>query len=85
MTGFSPISPPMDCNKMVIDRGKESDGFLVRTDPNDPVTEEEVPSGQGYQMIANTGTFTTAFPAGKPVCWVKALSQVGTMIVKSTR
>jgi len=85
LAGFTAIFPAIDCNKVVISRGREYDGFLVRTDPNDPLTEEPIAPGQSYEMIANTGNFTTAFEEHRAVCYVKSEGVVGTLIVKSTR
>lgn len=82
---FTPVSSSRDCNKVVLSRGSEDDSFAVRSDRDDAQTERTVAAGSEYPIVANPGSPATALEKGKTLCWVRATSLAGTLIVESTR
>lgn len=80
MTTFTPISPAIDCQRLVLSRDVD-DTFLVRTDPNDPGTQKAVASGWAHEIKVSMCLMTQ----GVPVLWVEAGTTVGVLTVESFR
>ena len=78
---FTEVKPPIDCKKIVLSRGAEDDGFTIRSNPSDPNQEKEVAAGWEKE-IQGQGCF---YPANAIVCYVRAKTIVGVLVVECFR
>ncbi len=66
---WTAVVTPIDCSKVVLRNGDGTNALLIRTDWNDPTTQDSLPASSEYTIQITA--LTTYLKSGTQVCWVK--------------
>ena len=83
---WTPITPPINCNYFSL-KSKAGQAITVRTDPNDPTTEDTLPANAQQIAVASAVSFwplasgdSFRFPQGLPILYVQPVGNADVIV-----